>query len=272
MKTINYGALYSGLFQQYVAAHEAHQRALKAITAAEAVVRDDDQSASVAGYAFTVCDLTNTNAIEKIAEDVVRLLACLAAHVFAAPGTQLTIDVEALKHQFVWPVRSEPVNFNASAVWDELARLYGAGQGEEVAFRDVAKKIVSAFRISGDDELVTKTGRVVLSHSIWLNSYDKPRTVLSYSSLDNVVELLRKLRAVALWGDDSRAALDLEHASEHMQLSRGVLTSRERLTISECLHIVTYHSRFEFQLSQAFAATLQEFLAHYAPQLQEVES
>lgn len=272
MNTIDYGAVYSELFQQYVAANETHQKALRAITAAEALQRDDDQTGSVAGYAFTVCDLTNAKTVESIADDVVRVLVCLASQVFAAPGTRLSLDVKALQHQFVWSVRHDLVNFNARAVWDELTRRFGRGSGEAVSYRAVAKSIVSEFRISAEDELVTKTGRVVLNRRVWLNSYDKPKTVLSYDSLDGIVALLRSLRAVAIWGGDSDAALDLENASGHMQLSRGVVNSRARLTISECLHIVTFHNRFEFRLSQPFASVLQAFLAQYEPQLQEVES
>ena len=260
MSLNNYGAHYAGLFQKYLEALDVHYKQIAALATDEVVQRGvfGDRRA-VAGQAFAVCSHTKQREIESVAENIIRVMCTLASEMFAPPGLTVQIERERFKVPY-----SNPESFDARAVWAELLRLYSEGRGESMAYRATARSLTNAFRIDAGDELSSKCGRVVLEHPIALNAFDKPKTKLTYESRGRVVATLRALHAVALWSDVPDAN-QLLAGADRFDSNRGAVILRERVPVSGALHVVTYSNKFEFQFSQEFALSLQEFIGIYAP-------
>ena len=257
----DYGRIYSDLWGRYKTQIAAHQAACNQIAA--------DERDGTGGAVFYVGDDYLENVMQNTAVDIFKQLIFHAKIAFApTPQDVLAIEEgEFLKH-YIHPleISGHWERFDPTEVWASLCARYGDGAGNEITYRQYAAKLRTFFYVRRGDPVKVVTGRVVLDRSVYLDPYDKAsgKTVLGHNSREIMENGLSALASFCRWGDDNATAEGIKTYMENIQNARGAITSRERITISPNLEVVTYHTRFEFRFTKELADKFQLFMASYA--------
>lgn len=153
------------------------------------------------------------------------------------------------------------------AVWDYLEATYGGEKGVEVAHQQLANDIVKTFRLRAGEAPKLVSGKMSLSISMYLDSFDKKygKNQYSYNCLEYFRNARNLLASLAIWADDTETSNRITNLYHHFGM-RAVINSRERF---ECgrIDVITYHNRVEFRLAPTLADALMEFVSTYATTL-----
>lgn len=224
--------------------------------------------------------------LRERADEICQVLVRMASRQFAPPGGWLNIDEHELNEKFIAdfaqrhrslrddysPDREEEKQlaalraFDPKAVWAWLEMRYGGTKGRELGYAQVAATLIKKFKLVAGSPTKTVSGRVVLGHTVYANSYTKGEL---HNSEDTAAECLRALATVAHWRDDHLgAASDLRRLADRLRGGEKI-QSREKFQVEDCLDIVTYINRFEYRLHPGFARKLQEFISTYGTDMKD---
>lgn len=257
------GEAYAEVWKGYCNAMKRHQEAMNALRMQE--IRDMDYEE---GYLSVVGDMSNrdlNHTLGKFAAQIIQRLSWRAARVFAPKGGRLEIDDHALSSAF--PVSEHDDDkvldsFDPTAVWAWLESRYGGQAGEDIACAQTAKRIESEFWRSLEEGVVNKGAYIVLSKSVYTDSWSS-RTELSYSSQQDIRNAMLALSEIANWADRKALSDNLRWHVDYLGRNR-TLTSREKFAFGDNeIILITFKTSFEFRLRNDFAAQLQVFLATY---------
>jgi hypothetical protein len=165
--------------------------------------------------------------------------------------TELFVDKEQIE------------DFDPMAVWSALENDLGGSSGRDLGYMQAAEKLVRHFGIKQGMSLTKIRGRVLLDMTVWTERhYDQRITLNLHGCERRVYESLQSLKTVAIWGGlDPSGAFD--RVTSQWSYNGSGINSRERISISEDIEVVTFLGRFEFRFTEAFAAKLQEFVSFY---------
>jgi hypothetical protein len=218
-------------------------------------------------------DGPNMKKAHETATFVIRNLVRHAAHAFTAPGcAPIAIDPEKWVEKYLHRVSfhsdwEEYEAFSAKAVWAALEDQYGGDKGATVTFSAAARGIVSKFGLHREQETKTRPGCHVLNARVWADDFDRKnynKTVLSYTSRDEIEKLYTNLATFARWAGEEKQGGQIDEAKSAMSLSRGKFESRERVMLCDSIQVVCYLSRFEYLIRDAMADKLKVFVSTYA--------
>ena len=153
--------------------------------------------------------------------------------------------------------------------WQHLEATYGGQSGEDLAWQQLASKLIDIFGLNGrHKEVVRKAGRVILDIHVYLDDLDKKygKLRLSYNSRERVAQTLQAFEQFAGWYQNFGLSADLRKFQHKIWMDRDSrVESRENFPMGDDKEIilVTYHNKFEFKLSEQTAAKLQQFLGTY---------
>jgi hypothetical protein len=86
---------------------------------------------------------------------------------------------------------------------------------------------------------------------------------LNYHASETLSKVIRGLTSFATWAQDFELVTGLRQLEERFSETWPDIYSREKLTVSPRLQLVTYYSRLEFRLQAELADQLQLFLGTY---------
>ncbi|AUB85147.1 hypothetical protein [Candidatus Thiodictyon syntrophicum] len=278
----NPGQVYAELWREYVAARrafDARSNALAQREASELAIEAFSQQTFSKDTYESRTDLT-----ERAAAIVARLV-CLASEAFTpASCPVLSIPYGDLQTRFVTDACDDragrgyvfrPERFDPAGLWRELERDYGGEKGVELAYRKAACGIDGEFDLRPGAIVERRREGIVLSMRVFIDSLAETRSrkPLTWSRQGELAQLLGYLQAFAVWAEDSsNLAGGLDDAKRRLCDREYGVVSRQRIRVSPALHIVTYHTRFEFIFGAAIGAQLQLFLALYGRHSQAADA
>ena len=160
-------------------------------------------------------------------------------------------------------------------MWRELEQDYGGEKGVELAYRKAACCIDGEFDLRPGAVVERRREGIVLSTRVFIDSMADTRTrkPLTWSRQGELAQLLSYLQTFAIWAEDaSNLAGGLDDAKRRLCDREYGVVSRQRIRVSPILHIVTYHTRFEFIFGAAIGVQLQLFLALYGRHSQTADA
>jgi hypothetical protein len=278
----NPGQVYAELWREYVAARRTFDATANALAQREAsalgITEFSQQTFSKDVYESWT-DLT------KRAAEVVARLVRLASETFTPAGCPaLSIPYGDFQTRFVpdgYDHRTgrnavfRPEQFDPAALWRELEQDYGGAKGAERAYRKAACAIDSEFDLRPGVVVERRREGIVLSTRVYIDSSFETRTrkPLSWGRQGELAQLLGSLQTFAVWAEDaSNLAGGLEETKRRLCDREYSVVSRQRIRVSPALHIVTYHTRFEFLFGAAIGAQLQLFQALYGRHSQPADT
>lgn len=260
------GQKLAKVWRVYIETMVAHQKGLNEVRTLERSLFPgmEDYRYSVGGMSER--DLEKS--LGETAKDMRMRLSWLAARQFAPPGGSLEIDDDALAEAF--PVDhytdlAKLHDFDPAAVWAWLETRYGGQAGERLAHEQLAKRFRSAFGIDRRDEIVTRGGYVILSKTVWTETWSG-KVNLSYGCVQTLQQGFLAMSEIASWAGRDQLAHDLyAHGSRNISTSTPI-TSREKFGFGEQgaeVQMVTFKTSFEFRVRLDFAEQVQVFLGTY---------
>ena len=270
--TTNPGQVYAELWSEYVAARQAFDARANALSQREG--KEFGVSGSSQTFAKGIFDTRED--LTKRAEEIVARLVRLACEAFTPAGCpSLAISHAGLQVRFVNNVCDDrsgqdfvfrPERFDPAALWRELEQGYGGDKGVELAYRKAANFIEDEFNLRPGVVVLRRREGIVLPLRVYIDSsFETPtRKPLSWGRQGELFQLLGYLQTFAVWAEDtSNLAGGLESAKRRLCEHGYNVVSRQRIQVSSALHIITYHTRFEFVFGAAIGTQLQLFLALY---------
>lgn len=256
MNTPDIGGVYAGLFKRTVAAWAKLHAELDAVCCDELELVGGDSWERV--FAARKTD----KAVAEIASQIFHKLCGIASREFGLGGRPLDLPLFELREENLDKNQSE--SFDPAALWGTLWARYGGRNGETTAFAQAARLIEREFAIKPGTELKTVTGRVVLSTDVQTSVQKfSGRVELSYHAALDLAKLVSALGVFAAWMHDIDLQAQLsKYQRSHCDMHTNLVT-RERISLTDALQVVTFRARFEFRFSAPVAAQLQVFLAEY---------
>lgn len=254
------GRSYAHLWRRYLETLNRYQGAINAIRSDEKA-RHGGEDWAVAIEA--VDDYDTRKKAQKIAGRMLDRMVWLAQERFAPPGVSLKIDAASLRE--ICPV--DPYeDFNPERAWDWLETTYGGDQGETVAWHQAASEIVKAFDLERQPTLQTKSGYVVLTLRVWMESWRSKGKTLSYQSHERITKAMLALSGFARWDGRDHLSRDLYRYAGSLNTMDAVV-SRAKTGFGEKgleIVLVTFHTTYEVRLRPDLAERLQVFLATHS--------
>ncbi|WP_020504308.1 hypothetical protein [Lamprocystis purpurea] len=278
----NPGEVYADLWREYVAARrafDARSNALAQREASELAIEAFSQQTFSKDTYESRTDLT------KRAAAIVARLVGMANEAFTPTGCPaLSIPYGDFQTRFVTEACADragrgdvfrPEQFDPAALWRELEQDYGGEKGVALAYRKAACCIDGEFDLRPGAVVERRREGIVLSTRVYIDSSFETRTrkPLSWGRQGELAQLLGYLQTFAVWAEDaSNLAGGLEETKRRLCDRDYAVVSRQRIRVSPALHIVTYHTRFEFIFGAAIGVQLQLFLALYGRHSQTADA
>ena len=257
------GEKFAQLFAGYLAAVEAWASDLSRLSALEQIILPCE-SYMAAMHCLDAYDADKLR--QKAANDIRGRIIRHAEKRFAPTGGTLSIDQHECDKAF--PVeRDSASDFDPAAFWSYLEKKYGGSVGQEIAWRQAAGAVVSAFNLRDDKPVQSKGGYVVLTRRIWLDDLDKKygKNRLSYSCTESVSDAIKALIGFASWNERSDLGRDLRDLRSHFLDRSYNVESRKRYDCGENgeVVVVTFQTSFEYRIREDVAAQLNIFVGTY---------
>lgn len=186
---------------------------------------------------------------------------------FAPAGGSLTIDNSDIEDRF--PTHREHcIDFDPVAFWSYLENKYGGNAGEELAWRQAAQAIYSAFNLQYSKGVETKGGYAILRRHVWIDDINKKyhnRNTLSYGCQQSVRDCCHALAGFATWAERDGLVHDLNHLQRLFCGYGFDIQSRKKYECGDKgeVVVVTFTKCFEYRLREDVAAQLNLFLGTY---------
>lgn len=196
--------------------------------------------------------------LADLRKSILEHVQSLAETTFAPTGTRLKLSLEELSR-----VAGDDFDtFSPVAVWTHLEAKHGGGKAHEEAFRAVATRLASTFRLKPGDEVNTVKGGLSVKKSMYPDSFGP---AYSYHSREDARQTLSDLRTFLGWAGLDTDALIAEHDFGHARNTIWEIRAinRDRLTLGEHLTAILFKSCIEFRFSQAASTKFQEFVTQH---------
>jgi hypothetical protein len=206
----------------------------------------------------------------KIANRIRDRLIHHASKTFAPAGASLEIKCGEIDD--VHPISRETwESFDPVAIWSCLEDKYGKDAGKEMAWRQVAAKIIGEFWLKRGTEVKRKGNYASLDLRVYIDQFDKKfdkANRLHYNARQTVSNACRSLASFAQWADRELLRIDLERLADfwwHATSRESIIESHQKNICGDNGEIimVTFTSRFEFRFRSDVADQLQAFLGTY---------
>lgn len=262
------GKYYADLWKQYCHLTEAFRNGIATFKEREREQQDDDDDDL---SPFKDISRKALDSLEESATSTIQLLTWEAEKRFAPPNGRLTIDRRDFEDLFLSPFMSKESQrgwseFDPVAVWHELERRYGGQRGLVTGYQQAAETIIDGFALKPGTTIKRTAGYVVLNLRVYPDPYDRRNVgaaTLCLSSREDLRKLITAIETFARWANDDDTVFRLPMILRRRFDWRDPITSRERITVSDAMSIVTYRTRFEFRFGATLSEQLQLFLAEY---------
>lgn len=268
------GQRYAEVWQQYCAAVDAYMAQLSAISALERSF-DPCEDYSLAVQTLPLYKIKDIK--KKVAENIRSRMVWHAQKLFAPEGVRMEIDTREVHSLF--PIQFENgdrygniderwrIEFDPVALWNHLEQTYGGDAGKELAWRQAAAIIISAFDMKHEKEIVIVAGRTVLTKRVYTRAGFRGGREIG-SCDDELNKLFNALKAFAEWAG-------LEEFGWGARRQMGVWTystsvsSRETINLGNGCDYVTFYSEFKFRFSKEVTEHLQLFVGQFGTPAEE---
>ncbi|CAB3754665.1 hypothetical protein [Paraburkholderia humisilvae] len=192
-----------------------------------------------------------------------------------SPNASTPVDIEEMEIGYEAGHPCHPTTFSPERLWAELEERYGNGIGHVLAYRKRAKTIARAFRISGDEPMTMKHGRLVLTQSAYVEKYSSCVRLGSHHSETLRRDLIPALISFATWAGKPVLAEALAPIATRFSYPADVV-SRESFLMGNTeegrIKLVTFHTSFEWTFEPAVAEPLSLFLSEFFFSLAEMSA
>lgn len=256
--SVNPGVTYKALWADYVASMQGMRSTLEKLSSCEST---DLKIAETYYGCFDSCEHTYNRRLVQKAERIVSVMERMAAVKFAPEGMDALEIKKNYKEAFI--DRDQIESFDPLQAWTAMEEDLAGSSGRDLGYTQAAERLVRHFDIKMGMHLKHVRDRVVLEIGVWTEKRYDQRVTFNLNGCERrVYEAMQGLKTVATWaGLDTLGAFD--SLVSRWSYNGAGITSRERLTVSEDIEVVTYLGRFEFRFTQAYAAKLQEFVSLY---------
>ena len=270
---MDYGHIYSDYWSRYLEAARRLDRTKEAL--------EGEERRTVGGEAIMLAfdrgprDSLSVWAHDQAQEIASSLFRCAQSE-FAPAGQTFEIDESTrgqLREEAGLPRdrwEFDPDAFSPQAMWDALEARFGGGAGINEANRQLADRLVRAFRLRPDSEIKRTAGKVALNKEIFLEER-LGNGDLSVHCRQDVEEAFWALAQFAEQQGYGAAYGLLLRTCRDLTTSFRPIQSRERFNL-EVGELITFKKRFEFRLNEGFATELQAFLTTNATAFQNQEA
>lgn len=204
-------------------------------------------------------------AVEECASSLINDLFKFAVSTFS-PNAFTPVDIEEREKNYQVGHPCHPKTFSPTRLWAELETHYGDGIGHLLAYRKRAKAIARTFRISADEPMTMKNGRLVLTQSAYVEKFSS-RIRLGSSHCETMRrDLIPALISFAAWAGKPALAEAIAPIATRFSYPADVV-SRESFLMGNAqddrIKLVTYHTSFEWTFEPAVAEPLTLFLSEF---------